>query len=293
MSVLVAALAKTKNFASLGSKSDSKSSKSDKSGKSKDVAKDVAAASGASEAEPSDATASVIAEEEKDSYPEELGYPTELIRSFSKHSVADSETDDESENHTDEYVLGPNNLGPIVPLKDQLERDKEDESLRRWKEQLLGQVRLDSDSVEPEVKFLTLGMTSPGRADIIIPLPLQKDSKGVTFTLKEGSKYRLKFAFEVHNNIVSGLKYIHSVWKGNIQVDHTKVMLGTFSPQVEPYTHIMDEETTPSGVLARGSYTAKSKFVDDDDKCYLEIDYVFEIRKDWTHHQRKWSLGAF
>ncbi|KAL2641661.1 hypothetical protein R1flu_009248 [Riccia fluitans] len=287
MSVLVAALARTKNFAS-GSKSESKSSKSDKS-----KSKDVASAASVSEAEPSDASASVIAEEEKDSYPDELGYPTELVRSFSKHSVCDSETDDE-ENHTaDEYVLGPNNLGPIVPLKEQLERDKEDESLRRWKEQLLGQVRMDSEGVEPEVKFLTLGMTSPGRPDITIPLPFQKNSKGVTFTLKEGSLYRLKFTFEVHNNIVSGLKYIHSVWKGAVQVDHTKVMLGTFSPQVEPYTHVMEEETTPSGVLARGAYTAKSKFVDDDDKCYLEIDYVFEIRKDWTHHQRKWSLGAF
>jgi len=27
---------------------------------------------------------------------------------------------------------------PQVPLKEQLEKDKEDESLRRWKEQLLG-----------------------------------------------------------------------------------------------------------------------------------------------------------
>lgn len=36
-------------------------------------------------------------------------------------------------------------------------------------------------------------------------------------------------------------------------------MLGTFSPQVAPYTHVMDEETTPSGVLARGAYTAKTK----------------------------------
>lgn len=36
-------------------------------------------------------------------------------------------------------------------------------------------------------------------------------------------------------------------------------MLGTFSPQIEPYTQIMEEETTPAGVLARGAYTAKTK----------------------------------
>lgn len=36
-------------------------------------------------------------------------------------------------------------------------------------------------------------------------------------------------------------------------------MLGTFSPQPEPYEHEMPEETTPSGMFARGSYSAKTK----------------------------------
>ena len=105
-----------------------------------------------------------------------------------------------------------------------------------------------------------------------------------------------------------------------------KEMLGTFSPQAEPYTHVMFEESTPSGMLVRGSYSVKSKvpkvynyisiylsscihnllvsimvlvktnkiilslrnncvyviqFVDDDDKCYLENNYTFDIRKNW------------
>lgn len=42
-------------------------------------------------------------------------------------------------------------------------------------------------------------------------------------------------------------------------VDNTKVMLGTFSPQQEPYTYALEEETTPSGMFARGSYSARSK----------------------------------
>ena len=36
-------------------------------------------------------------------------------------------------------------------------------------------------------------------------------------------------------------------------------MLGTFAPQREPYVLTLDEETTPSGVLARGNYSAKLK----------------------------------
>ncbi|OMO65004.1 RHO protein GDP dissociation inhibitor [Corchorus olitorius] len=64
-------------------------------------------------------------------------------------------------------------------------------------------------------------------------------------------------------------------------VDSTKEMLGTFSPQAEPYTHEMPEEKTPFGMFARGAYTARSKFADDDDKSYSEINYTFDIRKDW------------
>jgi hypothetical protein len=36
-------------------------------------------------------------------------------------------------------------------------------------------------------------------------------------------------------------------------------MLGTFSPQLEPYTYEGEEETTPAGMFARGSYSAKLK----------------------------------
>lgn len=56
-------------------------------------------------------------------------------------------------------------------------------------------------------------------------------------------------------------------------------MLGTFAPQRDPYEHLLEEETTPSGVLARGIYSAKLKFEDDDKRCHLELDYSFEIKK--------------
>ncbi|KAG5587301.1 hypothetical protein H5410_047735 [Solanum commersonii] len=44
-----------------------------------------------------------------------------------------------------------------------------------------------------------------------------------------------------------------------MSVDQSKGMLGTFAPQREPYIHMLEEETTPSGALARGTYTAKLK----------------------------------
>ncbi|KAL2245259.1 UNVERIFIED_CONTAM: Rho GDP-dissociation inhibitor 1 [Sesamum indicum] len=175
-------------------------------------------------------------------------------------------------------------LGPKRTIKEHLETDKDDESLRRWKEQLLGSVDADAvqEDQEPDVKILNLTILSPGRSDIELPIPEGGNPKGLWFTLKEGSRYRLRFSFKVSNDIVCGLKYTNTVWKAGLKVDSAKEMLGTFSPQVEPYVHEMAEETTPSGMFARGSYSAKSKFIDDDNKCYLEINYTFDIQKEWA-----------
>ncbi|KAK7262107.1 hypothetical protein RJT34_29667 [Clitoria ternatea] len=197
--------------------------------------------------------------------------------SMAERSIAGTEVDE------DDDVERKLDLGPQCSLKEQLEKDKDDESLRRWKEQLLGSVNINSvgESLEPEVKILSLAIKSAGRDDIVLPIPEDGNPEGLWFTLKEGSRYRLVFTFQVSHNIVSGLKYTNTVWKTGIKVDSTKEMIGTFSPQVETYTHEMPEETTPSGLFAKGTYSAKSKFVDDDKKLYLEINYTFDIRKDW------------
>ena len=44
-----------------------------------------------------------------------------------------------------------------------------------------------------------------------------------------------------------------------VAVENQKMMLGTFSPQLEPYVYEGEEETTPTGMFARGSYSAKLK----------------------------------
>ncbi|XP_075495280.1 rho GDP-dissociation inhibitor 1-like [Primulina tabacum] len=188
-------------------------------------------------------------------------------------------TEDEDDEDTEAKIQ----LGPQCTLKELSEKDKDDESLRRWKEQLLGSVDVNSvgETLDPEVKILSLAIKSPGRNDILLPIPEDGNPKGPWFTLKEGSHYCLNFMFQVNNNIVSGLKYKNTVWKTGIKVDSTKEMIGTFSPQPEAYSHEMPEETTPSGIFARGSYSAKTQFLDDDNRCYLELNYTFEIRKDW------------
>ncbi|XP_072978051.1 rho GDP-dissociation inhibitor 1-like isoform X1 [Typha angustifolia] len=208
-----------------------------------------------------------------------------LNRQMSEASLLAS---DDEEDDDDSKVVKGIDLGPQVSLKDQMEKDKDDDSLRRWKEQLLGSVDLNSvgEILDPEVKILSLSILSPDRSDIVLPLPVEPNAKGVWFTLKEGSHYKLKFTFSVSNNIVSGLRYTNTVWKTGIKVDSTKEMLGTFSPQLEPYIYETPEETTPSGMFARGSYSARTRFVDDDGKRYLEINYTFDIRREWPSATR-------
>jgi hypothetical protein len=74
-----------------------------------------------------------------------------------------------------------------------------------------------AETLDPDVKILSLSIVSPGRSDIVLPIPEDGNPKGLWFTLKEGSKYRLKFSFQVSNNIVSGLKYTNTVWKSGIR----------------------------------------------------------------------------
>ncbi|KAG8370827.1 hypothetical protein BUALT_Bualt13G0023900 [Buddleja alternifolia] len=114
--------------------------------------------------------------------------------------------------------------------------------------------------MEPEVKFHSIGIISSDFGEITNPFPINEDEgKKVLFNLQEGSEFRLKLTFSVLHNIVSGLAYTNTVWKKGLQVDQSRGMLGTFAPQREPYVHTLEEETTPSGVLARGVYTAKLK----------------------------------
>lgn len=68
------------------------------------------------------------------------------------------------------------------------------------------------------MKFHSIGIISNDFGEINTPLPVDANRSGqVLFTLKEGSHYQLKLKFSVLHNIVSGLTYKNTVWKGGIQ----------------------------------------------------------------------------
>ncbi|MCO5552697.1 hypothetical protein L7F22_006214 [Adiantum nelumboides] len=194
------------------------------------------------------------------------------------------ESEEEEELGKDQHNEKSFVVSPILPLKDQLEKDKDDESLRRWKEQLLGGVMaipIEGENLEPKVQVLNFTMVCDGRPEIVVHLPLPSNHKTTLFTIKEGCIYNLKLSFLVQHNIVSGLTYIRTVWKNGFKVEKTQTMLGTFGPQADPYTHILDEEIAPSGIFARGNYTTRIQFVDDDRRSHLDFQHIFSIVKEW------------
>ncbi|KAJ6334147.1 hypothetical protein OIU78_011119 [Salix suchowensis] len=163
---------------------------------------------------------------------ENLGSDDHKIKASAAAAAGEeAEKDHEEDNaaEEDDFKLQSDHkeldLGPQVSLKEQLEKDKDDDSLRRWKEQLLGSVDMSAvgESKEPEVKILSLSISCPGRPDLVLPYPFISNSKSSSlFTLKEGSRYHLKLCFIVSNNLVSGLKYTNTVWKTGVRVDRTK-----------------------------------------------------------------------
>jgi len=56
-------------------------------------------------------------------------------------------------------------------------------------------------------------------------------------------------------------------------------MVGSFGPKKELQSFTAKAEQAPSGMLARGTYTIKSLFTDDDKNEHLKWEWKLEIKK--------------
>jgi len=101
------------------------------------------------------------------------------------------------------------------------------------------------------------------------------------FVLKESCSYRLVVQFAVQREPVLALKLLNIVTRMGVRVDKDSYVVGSYPPKADSYTFACEEETAPSGILARGSYEAIARFLDDDGTIHCEIKYGFDIKKDW------------
>jgi len=182
--------------------------------------------------------------------------------------------------------------GEKVDINTLVNQDNEDESLRKYKESLLGNTaQIYSPKDDPRrvvVTELKVMFQDRPNGDVVYNL---EDKGGIeklkseAFTIKEGASYKIQIKFRVQHEIVSGLKYENKVYKGIIRVAKENEMLGSFGPQKESHTVVFPRkgyDEAPSGAIARGNYKAKSRYVDDDKQCHLEYEYCFKIAKDWN-----------
>lgn len=180
-----------------------------------------------------------------------------------------------------------------VDMKTLLDQDKDDDSLQRYKEALLGQAA-KGDVVSPKddprrvvITEMTVICKDRPDGDIVFNLDTQEkvdEMKNQKFTLKEGCEYKIQVKFRVQHEIVSGLKYVNLVYRKGVKAATEKEMLGSFGPNAEPHIVTFPRHgwnDAPKGMLYRGSYTAKSAFIDDDQEKHLEYEYQFAIKKDW------------
>jgi len=168
--------------------------------------------------------------------------------------------------------------------------DADDVAMQRYKASLgLGSDGKDlSDPNDPRhCIILSLTMDSAGRPPVTIDLAKsgsEKTLKDKPFKIKEGAKFSMSANFKVQHEILSGLHYVQIVKRKGIRVSKDQEMIGSYAPNTDKtpdYTKRFAEEDAPSGMLARGHYTAVSTFIDDDKKRHLEFEWSFDISKDW------------
>jgi Rho GDP-dissociation inhibitor len=176
---------------------------------------------------------------------------------------------------------------PEKTLEEIINADKEDESLKKYKEALLGNATKDEVIVDPtdpnRVIVKSLALLADGRPDVV--LDLSKGNLEVVkkklFTIKEGIHYKIRIDFFVQREIVTGLKYQQKIYRHGIQVEKMNQMVGSYAPKFEIQSYTSPLEEMPSGMLARGTYTVKSLFTDDDKNEHLKWEWTFELKKDW------------
>ncbi|XP_043476172.1 rho GDP-dissociation inhibitor 2 isoform X2 [Leptopilina heterotoma] len=175
---------------------------------------------------------------------------------------------------------------PEKSIEQILEADKEDESLRKYKEALLGDAKSGNVIVEPDdprkviVKKLVLRVLDGPDMELDLTGDLTKLKKQ-TFVIKEGVSYKIRIDFIVQREIVHGLKYVQKTYRLGVPVDKMTHMVGSYPPKMEIQSYTTPSEDAPAGVVARGSYTVQSLFTDDDDNEHLKWEWSFDIKKDW------------
>ncbi|XP_053210463.1 rho GDP-dissociation inhibitor 1-like [Panonychus citri] len=175
---------------------------------------------------------------------------------------------------------------PEKSLTEILETDKNDESLTRYKEALLGDAAVSAPVVDPSnpnrVIVKGLALLTEGRPDLYLDLTGNlAELKKRVYKIKEGIQYKIRIDFIVQREIVTGLKYVQKINRLGVLVEKISQMVGSYAPKTEIQSYTTPPEEMPSGLICRGKYDVKSLFTDDDKHEHLKWEWTFELVKEW------------
>jgi len=179
---------------------------------------------------------------------------------------------------------------PEVNLNEQFEKEAKDEDMRKY----LLSLGLDPNYVPPQndprrvvvSKLEIIFKERPANPAVLTFATAEdiKNAKDTVLVMKEGCEFKIRVHFRVQHNVVLGLRLNNQVKKIGATLAKDVEMLGTYPPKNE-FAHVDLPRTewneAESGMLARGEYTAKMDFVDDDNKTHLSFDYKIKVAKDW------------
>ncbi|NWT71390.1 GDIR3 inhibitor, partial [Prunella himalayana] len=169
-------------------------------------------------------------------------------------------------------------------LQEIQELDPGDESLRKYKQALLGAIPAAVDASVPNVQVTRLTLMceqAPGPITMDLTGDLE-ELRGRAFVLKEGVDYRVKVSFKVRP-VRGALCPLagHGPAALTPRVDRDVFMVGSYAPRAEEYEVVTPAEEAPRGWLARGSYRVRSLVTDDDKTEHLSWEWGLCIKKAW------------
>ena len=149
--------------------------------------------------------------------------------------------------------------------------DAEDESLRRYKEALLGSAAhgdLGDTSDSRRVvltKFVIAFEASQGMEDLTFDLDSPAGMQALQqsgIIMKEGAKFKFKISFRVQREICVGIKFVNAVSK-LFFAEREELMIGSYPPSSTAHSFEFpkwDYNEAPAGMMYRGKYNVKNSF---------------------------------
>lgn len=146
-----------------------------------------------------------------------------------------------------------------------------------------------------QLSLQALSLVSPTAPGGSVSINLQQSKEQLAqikqnpISVKEGVEYSVKIRFSVGSDILSGLKYVQVVKRAGIKVDKMEEMIGSYGPRPEPYEKTFASSEAPSGMMARGTYSVRSRVVDDDGNVFADWDWAFKVSSSFSETMPKWQ----